>query len=168
MAGLLIVLGGLPGSGKTTIARALAHRIGAVHLRIDTIEQTLKSAAVLKDDLGPAGYLVAYALAEDNLRLGTTVIADAVNRVEIARAGWRSVASRTGAKLLQVELRCSDPAQHRSRVESRAADIAGHQLPRWAEVAALTWEPWVADLVVDTAQPVEATVDTIVTRLARR
>ena len=168
MAPTLIVLGGLPGSGKTTIARVLARRIGAVHLRIDTIEQTLKSTAVLKDDLGPAGYLVAYALAEDNLRLGATVIADAVNRMEIARAGWRSTASRANAQLLQVELRFGDPVQHRSRVENRAADIAGHELPRWAEIAGLTWEPWAADLVVDTAQPAEAAADAIVARLARQ
>lgn len=36
---MLIVIGGLPGTGKTTLARLLASRIGAVHLRIDTIEQ---------------------------------------------------------------------------------------------------------------------------------
>ena len=168
MAGLLILLGGLPGSGKTTIARALAKRIGAVHLRIDTVEPTLKTASVLKDDLGPAGYLVAYALAEDTLRLGATVIADAVNRVEIARAGWRAAAARTGARLVQVELHCSDPAQHRTRVEQRAPDIAGHRLPSWADVAALTWEPWAADLRVDTALPVEAAMDAIMARIAPR
>ncbi|MER6141898.1 AAA family ATPase [Streptomyces sparsogenes] len=38
---MLIVIGGLPGTGKTTLARLLAARIGAVHLRVDTIEQAI-------------------------------------------------------------------------------------------------------------------------------
>jgi len=163
---LLIILGGLPGSGKTTLARALARRIGALHLRIDTIEQTLASAAVLKDDLGPAGYLVGYALAEDNLRLGATVIADSVNSSGITREGWRAVAARAGVAAFEIEVRCSDPAVHRARVETRTADIPGHHLPRWQDVVARGWEPWSPDLVVDTAaRSVEAAVDAVMARL---
>jgi len=56
---MLIIFGGLPGTGKTTIARALAGRIGAVHVRVDTIEQSIRDADVLKADVGPAGYIVA-------------------------------------------------------------------------------------------------------------
>ena len=41
---MLIIFGGLPGVGKTSIARALAQKIGAVHLRIDTIEQAILDA----------------------------------------------------------------------------------------------------------------------------
>lgn len=163
---MLIVLGGLPGTGKTTLARVLARRLGALHLRIDTIEATLMRAGLLKDGLSPAGYLVAYALAEDNLKLGATVIADAVNSLDIARAGWRAAAARTGAKMLQVEVRCSDTALHRERVEARAPDIPGHQLPGWQDVMARPWEPWSPDLMVDTAaQSIEAAAAAVVQRL---
>ncbi|MEU6773507.1 AAA family ATPase [Streptomyces sp. NPDC046759] len=42
-------MGGLPGTGKTTHARLLAARIGAVHLRVDTIEQ-----AIVRSGAAPA------------------------------------------------------------------------------------------------------------------
>lgn len=38
---MLIIFGGLPGTGKTTIARELARQTGAMHLRIDSIEQAI-------------------------------------------------------------------------------------------------------------------------------
>ncbi len=41
---MLIVFSGLPGTGKTTIAQAVVRRCGAVYLRIDTIEQALRTA----------------------------------------------------------------------------------------------------------------------------
>src|SRR5580658_2823373 len=107
-SGMLIVLGGLPGVGKTTIARELARRLGAVHLRIDTIEQAILNAQGTREDIGEEGYCVAYAVAEDNLRLGRVVIADSVNPIQITRDAWLSVASRANVPVLEVEIQCSD------------------------------------------------------------
>src|ERR1700730_8128564 len=90
---MLIVFGGLPGTGKTTLARAFAQRRRATYLRIDTIEQALRSSEMLAGDVGPAGYMVAYALAEANLRLDGIVVADSVNPVAITRDAWRKVAA---------------------------------------------------------------------------
>ena len=81
---MLLILGGLPGVGKTAIATALAREMDAVHLRIDSIEQALRNSGVTIS--GPEGYVVAYAIARDNLNLGRTVIADSVNPVEITRS----------------------------------------------------------------------------------
>ena len=88
---MLVILGGLPATGKTAIARELARQLGAVHVRIDTIEQALRHAGVTVWD---HGYRVGYAAAEDNLRLGHTVVADSVNPLEITREAWRDVAKR--------------------------------------------------------------------------
>ena len=83
---MLLIFGGLSGTGKSTIARLLAARLGAVWLRIDSIEQALiRAKTVTLHDIGPAGYLVAYAIAADNLRLGNVVIADSVNPIAITR-----------------------------------------------------------------------------------
>lgn len=147
---MLIILSGLPGTGKTTIARALAREIGAVHIRIDTIEQTLRDAGVTVVD---HGYRVAFALAEDNLRLGCTVIADSVNPITLTRTAWHAVAERAGTKHLDVEVICGDKAEHRRRVETRGADIANHRVPTWAEVVAREYHGWTTDrLAIDTSQ----------------
>ena len=68
---VLIVFGGLPGTGKTTVAQALATKLKATYLRIDAIEQAIKSSGI--GEVGAAGYMVANALAEANLKLGISV-----------------------------------------------------------------------------------------------
>ena len=73
---MLIIFGGLPGVGKTTLAKATARKWEAVYLRVDTIEQALRFSETLQGEVGPAGYLVAYRLAAENLPIGRTVVAD--------------------------------------------------------------------------------------------
>lgn len=163
---MLIVFGGLPGGGKTTIARALAGRISASHLRIDAIEQAMRDALGLGADVGPAGYGVAMAVAAGNLGGGRAVVADCVNPVAATRAAWVAVARRAGVPILQVEVICSDPAEHRRRVEGRASDIPGLVQPDWAAVMARHYEPWAgADLMLDTAR---LSVGTAVATVERR
>ena len=80
---MLIVFSGLPGTGKSTLARVLATELRAVWLRIDSIEQAIRVSGVVDGDLRDAGYRAAYAAADDNLRLGMTVCG-------LAHAWWRS------------------------------------------------------------------------------
>jgi predicted kinase len=151
-APVLIALGGLPGSGKSSLALGLAASVGALYLRIDTIEQAIRNASGAGQPVGEEGYCVAYAVAEDNLRLGQIVIADSVNAFRETRNAWREVAGRTGSIFLEVEVVCSDAAVHRERVETRRVGIAGLKLPTWEEVLAREYEPWDRDhVVVDTA-----------------
>ena len=105
---MLIILAGLPGTGKTTIARELARQLGAVHVRIDSIEQAVRESGVVAVSLDDAGYRVGYAVAEDNLRLGHAAIADSVNPLSVTRNAWIDVAKRAGADFVEVEITCSD------------------------------------------------------------
>jgi predicted kinase len=154
---MLVVFGGLPGTGKTSVARRLAKDCQATYLRIDEIEQAIRSAGVLAGEIGPAGYMAAYALAEANLRLGQIVVADSVNPLAITRQAWRTTAASVPSPIVEVEMICSDPAEHRRRIESRSSDIPGLSLPHWAAVTSRRYEPWLeAHIVLDTARLSEA------------
>jgi len=148
---MLIIFGGLPGSGKTTIARELARQLGAVYLRIDSVEQAIRdSLAVAR--LDDARYRVGYAVAEDNLRLGRTVVADCVNPIPLTRDAWVGVAGRARVSAIDVEVQCSDTGEHRRRVESRVGDIPGSRPPSWEEVVSRDYRPWGREhIVIDTA-----------------
>lgn len=142
MGGVLVIMSGLPATGKTTIARALAGRLGAVHLRIDTIEQAMVSSGAVEHPVGSGGYAIGYAVATDLLRQGHVVIADSVNPLQVTRDAWRAAASSAGAVSVDVEIVCSDPAEHRGRVTGRTSDIPGLRLPDWAAVTARDYRPW--------------------------
>jgi hypothetical protein len=123
-----------------------------MHLRIDSIEQAPRDAGTMDD----AGYRVAYAVAADNLRLGRTVITDCVNPVAASRTAWRAIAAAVPAAAIEIEIICSDSAEHRRRVETRSLDLPGLVAPSWAEIEAEVrrggYEPWDgARIVVDTA-----------------
>jgi predicted kinase len=149
---LLIVFGGLPGTGKTTLARLVAREYRAAYLRIDTIEQALRSSGALAGEVGGSGYLVAYALAETNLRLGHTVVADSVNPLALTREAWRKVAADTQSQIVEIEMVCSDADEHRRRVETRSVDVAELVLPTWEAVRQREYDPWDRPrLVLDTA-----------------
>jgi predicted kinase len=149
---MLIVFSGLPGTGKTTLARAIAEERRATYLRIDTIEQALRASRILPGDVGSSGYMIAYALAETNLGLGRSVVTDSVNPLAETRNAWREVARRAGVALVDIEVTCSDRAEHRRRVETRSTDIRGLKLPSWDDVLRREYEPWVSPrLMIDTA-----------------
>ncbi|MCI0756779.1 AAA family ATPase [Teichococcus vastitatis] len=166
---MLVVFGGLPGVGKTSIASRVAQQAEAVFLRIDTIEQAIRDAGVLAGEIGPAGYCVAYELAATQLCLGHGVVVDGVNPLPVTRAAWRQVAARTGSALLEVEIVCGDPEEHRRRVERRRADIPNLRLPSWAAVQARDYAPWPEPhLVLDSAVlPVERAVEQVVEAVRR-
>ncbi|MGZ2483713.1 putative kinase [Rhizobium pisi] len=164
---MLIILGGLPGSGKTTVARALARRLGAVHVRVDTIEQAIRASGDPSIDIGPAGYVVAYGVAEDNLTLGSVVIADSVNPLEITRDAWLAVAARSGVTAVEIEVICSDKIEHRQRVETRKTDVEGLIKPTWQQVVDRVYDDWGnRPITVDTAaKDTQEIVDALIVRL---
>lgn len=163
MAPRLIVFTGLPGTGKTSLARALSRSMPAMFVRIDAIEQALRNGG--REMVGTDGYVVANAVASGNLALGHNVVADCVNPVAASRRMWFDTAAMQRAVLHEVWIVCSDETEHRRRVESRMADLPGHRLPIWREIESMAFEPAPLAHVVDTAA---ADVSTLAVSLLRR
>ncbi len=148
----LIVIGGLPGSGKSSVAVAYATRTRTPYLRVDHIEQALVDSSELSHPIGAAGYVISYRLAAEQLALGLDVVAECVNPIGLTREAWRAVASDAGAGLVEVEMVCSDAAEHRRRVQQRPSDVAGLTKPSWSQVIEREYESWTRPhLVIDSA-----------------
>ena len=129
---LLVVLAGLPGTGKTTIGSLLARRLRAVYLRTDVIAGPMLLEGLTEDnaEAGRVAYSIAREVATENLCAGVLVVVDGVHATHERRALWRGVAEATQARLVQLEMALADEAEHRLPVEHRQADALGNELFR--------------------------------------
>ena len=168
-AAVLVVLAGLPGSGKSAVADGVARDLGATVVSVDPIEAALWQAGVARDQpTGLAAYVVAEAVAAHQLTLGRPVVVDAVNAVAEARAQWLGLAARAGVHLRFVEVVCPDPALHRARLEGRRRDLPGFPEPTWADVVRLAGEvaPWTGPrLELDSTRPLDDLVAAVLADL---
>jgi predicted kinase len=138
---VLAVFAGLPGVGKSTLARRVGAALPATVLSVDAVDEALARYKVTEADPGFAAYGVIAALAEPQLEMGHSVIIDAINPVAATRRLWTELAERRGVPLKVVEVVCGDEAEHRRR----AGDWE-NVLTRLAE-----YEPFLGPrLIVDT------------------
>ncbi|HLM91127.1 MAG TPA: AAA family ATPase [Thermoplasmata archaeon] len=159
----LIVFSGLPGVGKSTLAERVARKFQAVWLRVDVLEASMLQAGLPHSfETGLAAYLGCHDVAREQLRLGRNVVVDAVNGVEPPRRMWRELSDESPADRSTIHVICSDLAEHRRRVESRAPPTPPLPAPTWEETAHREFEPWTEPvLVVDTTRPIEEIVNQI-------
>ena len=123
---------------------------------MDAVEAALwRSGIPRAQPTGLAAYVVAFSVAEGQLRLGMPVVVDAVNPVEEPRAGWRDLAARQGVPLRVIEVICPDTDEHRRRVRGRQPSADQAAPPSWDDLASYTYEPWTEPrLTVDASAPV--------------
>ena len=76
------------------------------------------------------------------------------------------------AGIVHVETVCSDPAEHRRRIETRATDVEGLVKPSWEQVVGREYDTWtLPHLAIDTARmPVSDAVQLVAAEMeaARR
>jgi predicted kinase len=159
--GSLVLVTGLPGTGKSTVAGEVGRILGAAVVGHDWVMSGLRPFAdiqVVLDQMDPSGHRVVgwsvlQALARSQLRLGRSVVLDGVARsTEIDQC--RRTADQEGAALVVIATRCSDLGAHRSRIETREREIPDWYELEWSQVerSRTMWvDPEGADLDLDTA-----------------
>ncbi len=157
---------GLPCSGKSSVARAVARSIPAAYLSVDPVHGALGPFGIDDwDPIGKAPYAVVRRLAVVQLKVGLSAVVDAVNPFESIRSDYQQVASEQHAHCLVVHTMYSDEGLHRERVATRHA--AGNPVD-WIEVerqAAYYEAPAQVDVVVDADDPLAANVAKVVAHL---
>lgn len=153
----LVLVGGLPGTGKSTLAAAAGRAIGAVVLRSDEIRHELARQAVscsdlYSDSMTQATYDRLLEMSRRSLEMGESVILDASWTHERHRAAARALAGTTRSE--PVELCCTAPSEtSERRIEERRLrgdDIsdATIQVARAMSAAA---DPWPSSTEIDTS-----------------
>ncbi|MEP6896354.1 MAG: AAA family ATPase [Chloroflexota bacterium] len=150
----VIVVSGLPGAGKSTVAESVAGELRLPIFSVDPIEASIiKSGIQQSFETGLAAYLVAEALANEQLSLGLSVIIDAVNPVQAARDMWQNLSNKYNSKLIIIEC-VLDYDLHKQRIESRIRNLHGIPEVTWVDVenrrnSYLAWEG--KRLILDTS-----------------
>ncbi len=164
---MLVAMAGLPGTGKSTIGQVVASRLGIAVVSVDPIETAILQAGIGADQpTGLAAYLVAETLAERVLMTGSGIMVDAVNAVAPAREQWVNLAQRMNEPLRFIEVICSDPDLHRSRIEAWRLGMPHIQLTWNAVEQSLDdYAEWsgsgaaVARITLDSVDPLGVNVD---------
>jgi predicted kinase len=176
MAMLVVLITGLPGSGKSSMAEVAGRALGAPVLGHDWAMSGLRPFAEVQDALDSmgtrghrgVGWSLLWALARSQLRLGSSVVLDGVARTPEVD-GTRAVAAEEGAASLVVMTTCRDAGLHRARLEGRERHIPNWYELDWDRVerARASWiPPEGIDLVLDAAMPVEENAERLRTVLA--
>jgi predicted kinase len=158
----LIVFSGLPGTGKSALAEALAREFDVPVFAKDWLEATLLRCELVpaneEKSLGSAGYELLTILAERQLLLGQSVILDSVASTQSIRSTWRELADKYKAEWIVIECICSDEQVHCARLGTRQRGIPGWHELDWSEVERVKgyYHPWDEDrLILDVLQPLE-------------
>ncbi len=171
----LVLIGGLPGTGKTTVAEGLAERLGAVVVSSDPIRKEL--AGLRSTDSAKANYRAglyteertAETYAEMLVRAATllgrgeSVVLDASWSDAVRREDAAALARGTHATLSAIE--CRAPLElTEARIRSRHGS-ASDATPLVAAVMSLDADPWPEATALDTTDTpvavVEAALDAV-------
>jgi len=156
-ASTFIVMRGYPGTGKSTIARALAAALHAPLIDRDVIRQ--KAVDIFGDvpGVGRFSYELMFALAREQLQLGLSVVVDTPLTYRTTYDQAKALAADFHIPMLVVHCQCP-PEMQRRRLEGRKGKVSEFQITSWEEW--LRWKPRFeafADegCIIDTSNPLD-------------
>jgi aminoglycoside phosphotransferase family enzyme/predicted kinase len=165
----LIMVGGLPGTGKSTLAGAVADRLGCTLLSSDRVRKELAGISPDEPAAGPYGtgiyspewnhrvYAELAHRAERLLGLGETVVLDASWTSRDNRELTEEIARRTHAETHALQCEAPhDVIAGRIRERPRTPSDADAEI---AQAMASTADPWPQATTIDTSGPLEKSLD---------
>ncbi len=123
----LVVLVGLPASGKSRVAGELRERTGAVVLESDALRRTLFPQRTYSARESQQLFAAIHAAIDDLLSEGATVVLDATNLAEAERAPLRDMAARWDARLVFVRATAPDSLIRRRLANRSVDDVDGSE-----------------------------------------
>lgn len=165
----LIVVSGLPGTGKSYFCGKLAERLPVVVLESDTLRKSLFPSPGYSQQESAYLFRVVHRLIERLLKRGVSLILDATNLSERYREHFYSIAERLDVKLILVRVE-APPELVRERLNTRQETPEAKSDADWAIYQRM--KPTVEKIcrnhyVVDTSRDITPVLDKIV-RAANR
>ncbi|MDH4068724.1 MAG: ATP-binding protein [Dehalococcoidia bacterium] len=162
----LIVVSGLPGTGKSFFCRKLADKLRFPILASDVLRKTLFPVPQYNEQENKRLFSACHVLIEELLGKGIPVIFDATNLLEQHREYLYRAAERGGAKLILVWVD-APPEVVRQRLSARAKGTIPHHdsTAGWEVYARMKprRERILRDhIVVDTSQDINGAVEKVV------
>jgi SHS2 domain-containing protein/predicted kinase len=166
----LVVFSGVPGSGKSYLARRVQPRLAAAIIETDYVRRLLFAMPCYSAQENAWVYTVCHALIAGRLAQGQTVVFDATNLLESGRRRLYAIARNAGARLVIVHTTAPDTViRQRIAQRSQERDPGNHSEAGIAVYEALrqTEQPIRhAHIVIDTTQDVAKAIQRILSECA--